>query len=861
MSASASPHGGGCSCGCCQGLGLQTPQAPAIRGGLSALPYRIGTHGQFRASLVAGLASRSAGALAALSTRDADDFTLGLFDAFACSADVLTFYQERLANESYLRTATERVSLQEMGGLIGHRLQPGVAAETWLAFALEPELSPPAGHSKDPGSFVTGIPTQIEVPAGQKVQSVPGPGEAMQVFETLEPVTARPAWNAIAAIRSATQALGPGATEAWLAGSGLNLRPGDALLLADAAFLADPAHQNGWDFRLLTEVTPFAAEQRTRVRWARGLEGISSAAPQVHVLRRRAAFFGHHAPLWRTMGTEFKLAYLNGATDWGEWPSFQPTSPGSTATSSGGSVDLDAVYDEVGPGSLVVLAKGAFNLASGSLPAGTAVAALVVSHTAQASRAAFALSAKLSRLSLLGQGLNTQFSDAVALRGSSIYLQSEALALAPVPLTGPVSGDQWPLAVPPDGLLPGRRCVIRGTRVDNGQPLSHAATLQAVASDAGGSRWTVSPALPAALKRDSVVVHANVARASHGEGATQLLGSGQAAQAFQRFELKRLPLTWRAAPTASGVEADLTLRVGDVAWSRVDSLYGSGPLDHHFVLETDAQGRQWVVFGDGRRGARLPSGLHNVRAHTRQGLGAAGNLPAERLTQLGTRPLGLKGASNPLPASGGTDPEPADQARRSLPLSTRTLGRVVSVQDYEDFALAFAGIGQARARVLNLPGGRSVVLTVSSGDGSPLLADNPVWSNLLAALLAQGDPLVPLRLLDHAPQTFRLGFKLRRDPAWAFDTVAAAAEQALRERFGGMARTLAQPVHASELIATLQGVPGVVAVDLDRLYRGAWPGLATRLLAADLRVSAGQPLPAERLSLAEGPLDHLLEMT
>ena len=43
---------------------------------------------------------------------------------------MLTFYQERIANESYLRTATERVSLQEMGKLIGYRLRPGVAAET-----------------------------------------------------------------------------------------------------------------------------------------------------------------------------------------------------------------------------------------------------------------------------------------------------------------------------------------------------------------------------------------------------------------------------------------------------------------------------------------------------------------------------------------------------------------------------------------------------------------------------------------------------------------------------------------------------------------------------------------------------------
>jgi hypothetical protein len=125
------------------------------RAGLTAISYRIGDYSSFRESLYAGLASPT---LRGLRTRDADDYTLGLLDAVACAADVLTFYQERLANESYLRTATERVSLQEMAKLIGYRLRPGVAAETWLAFALEPPREPPPDAPQDPGSFVTGIP-------------------------------------------------------------------------------------------------------------------------------------------------------------------------------------------------------------------------------------------------------------------------------------------------------------------------------------------------------------------------------------------------------------------------------------------------------------------------------------------------------------------------------------------------------------------------------------------------------------------------------------------------------------------------------------------------------------------------------
>ena len=185
------------TCGCCAGVERQTPRPIDNRAGLSAIAYRVGTYAQVRASLHAGLFSSEFPALSPLRTRDDDDFTIGLLDAVACAADVLTFYQERIANESYLRTATEALSLQEMGRLIGYRLRPGVAAETWLAFTLETPPVPPAGMKPEPGMFVTGVPRETGLDAGLAVRSVPAPGEVPQVFETVEPVAARPEWNAI----------------------------------------------------------------------------------------------------------------------------------------------------------------------------------------------------------------------------------------------------------------------------------------------------------------------------------------------------------------------------------------------------------------------------------------------------------------------------------------------------------------------------------------------------------------------------------------------------------------------------------------------------------------------------------------
>ena len=56
-----------------------------------------------------------------MQTREDDDFSIALLDAWATVADVLMFYQERVANESYMRTATERFSLIELARLIGYQ--------------------------------------------------------------------------------------------------------------------------------------------------------------------------------------------------------------------------------------------------------------------------------------------------------------------------------------------------------------------------------------------------------------------------------------------------------------------------------------------------------------------------------------------------------------------------------------------------------------------------------------------------------------------------------------------------------------------------------------------------------------------
>ena len=201
-----------------------------------------------------------------------------------------------------------------------------------------------------------------------------------------------------------------------------------------------------------------------------------------------------------------------------------------------------------------------------------------------------------------------------------------------------------------------------------------------------------------------------------------------------------------------------------------------------------------------------------------------------------------------------------------MPLGARTLGRVVSVLDYEDFARAFTGIAKAQAQVLQLPRGKTIAITIAGPLGAPVNSTSPVWTNLLAALKAGGDPHVAVVLLPYQPGTFRIGLKVKRDPDFDAKAVLTAVEAALRAHFAFDARELGQPVQQSDVIAAAQSVPGVVAVDLVQLYGGTAPFAQTipsrqvRLLASRMHVDQGAAKPSELLTLNPAPFDLLEEM-
>ena len=205
--------------------------------GRSGLGYRVGTHSSFTATMRAAL-SRQAG-LAGLTARHDADPSIALIDAWAIVLDALTFYQERIANEGYVRTAIERRSILELARAIGYELNPGVAASTALAFAVD-----------DAGGSLASIALDM----GIKVQSVPGQNELPQIFETTQAIDARPEWNALRPQAAERTYPDVGTTLLYLKGTATNLKSGDRLLVVGDERLGDPTSDR-WDVRRVKAVT------------------------------------------------------------------------------------------------------------------------------------------------------------------------------------------------------------------------------------------------------------------------------------------------------------------------------------------------------------------------------------------------------------------------------------------------------------------------------------------------------------------------------------------------------------------------------------------------------------------------------
>jgi ligand-binding sensor domain-containing protein len=351
----------------------------------------------------------------------------------------------------------------------------------------------------------------------------------------------------------------------------------------------------------------------------------------------------------------------------------------------------------------------------------------------------------------------------------------------------------------------------------------------------------------------TVTIAANVVHATHGETVTEILGSGEGTAANQQFELKQPPLTYVPAPTARGSESTLEVRVDEVLWDEVSSLYTLKPSAQAYIIRLADDGTTTLTFGDGVRGARLPSGQENITARYRSGIGTDGNIAPHRLSVLKTRPQGIADVTNALAATGAANRESLEAARTNAPPTARTLGRIVSLQDFQDFAQGFGGIGKSLAVALWDGNTQVVHITIAGTAGALVSATSALYASLVAAIDRARDPLQQVAVAAYERLFFNLEGKVLLDSRYQADTVEPQLTTALHQTFAFDRRRFGQAVTSAEVIEALQAVPGVIAVDLDALYvAGRSRSLNATLIAQTARYNSDTDTiqPAQLLQLS-----------
>lgn len=961
------------NCGCCEGIEIVTPQPVANRPGLTALFYRIGTHATFLESMLARLSSSDYPKLAELTTREADDPAIALLDAWATIADVLTFYNERIVNEGYLRTATERRSIVELARLVGYKLRPGVSSSVYLAYTLDDNF-------KD----------EVIIPKDARSQSIPNPGQLPQSFEISEDLKVRAKWNNLKPriTRPQTQESikrGNGKNaQIYLKGISANLKPNDPLLIdfgsgtpefyrvQDIQFKAvenrtlvilqeeivggkvpppkpinligdltlSPSAQLANSLKLQRNVsTLFSGDgivpksallqaaatidpsvtlrdmlaagdashvalkafspllRDTLATAAENAEVTMKNPIGVYALRVKASLFGHNTPsspiyqkdhnsgMIEVVG--YKSPTLNSV-----WVGLLPEKPDGSMPI----VAAEMPMEHIKKGTWLVIDRPTFKNKNPNESSGHSMTIHKVLNNEILTMEAQGIPSKISRLTIDEPWLsklekeekNFNVRDLLELsttllRNTTIYAQSEELELAEEPIQETVRGGTDQLLELDglyEGLESGRWVIVSGERDlagTSGVRFSELTMLASVTQNVGaqieepvdlgglptttelksnvleGDRFRTFIKLANKLnyefKRDTVTIYGNVVKATHGEMRKETLGSGDGSKALQSFVLKQPPLTYVSASNPAGIDSTLKIYVNDVQWRETDALVGLSPNDRQFVTKTDDEGKTIVIFGNGREGARLPTGIENIKAEYRNGIGQSGNVNAGQISLLTNRPQGVKEVINPLRASGGADKEKRDQARKNAPLAVKALDRLVSIQDYEDFARAYAGIGKACA--MELPDGRRqlVHVTIAGADDIPIDKNSDLYRNLRQSLFDYGDPYQAIQLEIRELVFIVIEARIRILPEYLWELVVTNVRAALLDAFSFERRELGQDVLLSEVLSVMQAVRGVAYVDVDVL-RGIpekiidilHPGQRRLLTPGEIKGSVSSPL-------------------
>jgi hypothetical protein len=746
------------------------------------IAYRVGDFLSFRHALLSALTDDPPGPVPKETqltdwrpTAEAD-LGVQMLEWWAYLADILTFYNERIANESYLRTATRPESLNRLIRTLGYRPRPGIAAHGDLAALV-------GGHRP------------VTLPRGFSVDSKPGPGESPQTFELDAETVVNPSGTVPA--DPPALAFSPDPASFLLAGTKSPLKAGSAVMLDARApnfsplllVVGNVQTETGTDGGARTRVTftaPAAPRcdlpardlmmlQATQTMPASSIDPSAVSASTIHLAGLARDIHAGDFVLF-TAPNRAQLCQIKSVTDvlWyaNHKTGLKPVSV-QTAIGTGKSRPSELILAEYGPADPPEPPKVPIAIMHSVL---TLVAPLANwPTTLGATTVGFGWR---SVGELLDQPVDT-------------YTGAPGTLIARVPAAFPDSGEASILIA--DAVGAGMEGL--GSSVD-GQTLAVAGLPQ-----------------PATTLRTPLTVHFNLLSVSRGKTVpSEVLGSGDASVAGQAFVLKKSPLTYLAA--GDGFTSTLQVWVNGRLWQEAASFYGQPADAEIYVTSEDEDAKTHVSFGDGVNGARLPTGVNNVTAVYRYGSGAKAP-GAGALTVIGKPQPNLKSLVNPVAVGGGADPDPPDQIRRFAPRSVMTFGRAISGDDYQVIAAQAPGVTRTQAVWSFDADEQRSTVKIYVGDNRAAVAAAKV------AIAATADPHRRVLIVSATPISITLSVHLLIDPIHQEPAVIAAVTAALLDDdlgvFGTRRLGIGEAVFDSQISAACLACDGVVAVHAIRL--------------------------------------------
>ena len=326
-----------------------------------------------------------------------------------------------------------------------------------------------------------------------------------------------------------------------------------------------------------------------------------------------------------------------------------------------------------------------------------------------------------------------------------------------------------------------------------------------------------------------ITVYGNPIKTDQGKTEDQVvLGSGDSRQTFQTLAIPKAPLTYLLDESQTPAQVpELDIYVDDILWNKVDTFFNSVADDQVYVVREDHDGNSLVQFGDGITGARLPSGINNVVAVYRTGIGATGLLEVDKKPSASGKLVQLERVFLPGEVVGGGEAESLENAREVAPAKMQSLGRLVGLADFEAEALALPGVDKVRAD-WTAPYGTPLIRLVVLTETSTTAAVEKVQTTLNGYNRCRGPARYPIvvkqGLLQYIYLQLRVGYAASYRQANIESGVKLALGQIGEENSGietddGLfslaLRYFGQGVHRSQILAAVQQVDGVTWVEID----------------------------------------------